>query len=79
MTEKQLIDRIELRSDVLVGKPVIRGTRLSVEFVLGLLAQGTTVEEILAEYEGLGQLDVQACMLYAAKSLEKTVILPLAG
>jgi hypothetical protein len=48
-----LLERISLDPKVMVGKPVVRGTRLTVDFILGLLAQGETVEEILAEYGGL--------------------------
>jgi uncharacterized protein (DUF433 family) len=52
----------------MVGKPVIRGTRLTVEFVLNLLAHGTTLEEILNEYKGLTTEDIQACLLFAKRS-----------
>ena len=77
MTENELLERITLNPKVMVGKPVIRGTRLTVQYILGLLVQGATVAEILEEYEGLTQADVQACLLFAAKSLESTVFLPL--
>jgi uncharacterized protein (DUF433 family) len=50
---------------VLVGKPVIRGTRLSVEFVIGLLADGWTEAEILANYPGISHEDLLACRAYA--------------
>jgi uncharacterized protein (DUF433 family) len=49
----------------MVGKPVIRGTRLTVEFILGLLAHGAAVTEILGEYEGLSPEDIQACFRFA--------------
>lgn len=52
MKEKQLLERITLNPNVMVGKPVIRGTRLTVEYILGLLAHGATTAEILQEYEG---------------------------
>ena len=61
----------------MVGKPVIKGTRLSVEYILGLLAHGATVEEILQEYEGLSLEDIQACLLFATKSLQDTEFMPL--
>ena len=61
----------------MVGKPVIRGTRLTVDYVLNLLAHGATVTEVLQEYEGLPQEDIQACLLFATKSLQETVFLPL--
>ena len=50
----------------MVGKPVIRGTRLTVEHVVALLAHGMTVEEILAEYDGIEREDVRACLLFDA-------------
>ena len=78
MKEKQLLERITLNPKVMVGKPVIRGTRLTVEYILGLLAHGATVAEILQEYEGLVEEDIQACLIFAAKSLESTAFMPLA-
>ena len=78
MTETQLLNRITLNPKVMVGKPVIKGTRLTVEFILGLLAHGATINEILDEYEGLTQEDIQACLLFATKSLESTAFMPLA-
>jgi uncharacterized protein (DUF433 family) len=77
MADEQLLERITVDPRVMVGKPVIRGTRLTVEFVLGLLAHGRTVEDILKEYEGLVREDVQACILFATKSLEDTAFMPL--
>jgi uncharacterized protein (DUF433 family) len=61
MTNNQLLERIVTNQNVLAGKPVIRGTRLSVEYILNLLAHGATTEEILSEYEGLSSEDIQAC------------------
>jgi len=78
MTEKQMLERIAINPKVKVGKPIIKGTRLTVEYILGLLAQGATFDEILQEYEGLTQEDIQACLLFATKSLESTVFMPLA-
>jgi uncharacterized protein (DUF433 family) len=57
--------RIALDPNVLVGKPVIRGTRLSVEFVIGLMADGWSEAEILANYPGVSHEDVTACLAYA--------------
>lgn len=76
-TEQRLLDRITLNSKVMVGKPVIRGTRLTVEYIVGLLAQGASEEEILSEYDGLAHEDLQACLLFAARSLADTTFLPL--
>ena len=78
MKEKQLLERITLNPKVMVGKPVIKGTRLTVEYILGLLAHGATTAEILQEYEGLTAEDIQACLIFAAKSLESTAFMPLA-
>ena len=76
--ENQLLERITFNPKVMVGKPVIKGTRLTVQYILGLLAHGATVSEILAEYKNLTQADIQACLLFATKSLESTVFMPLA-
>jgi uncharacterized protein (DUF433 family) len=78
MSDDQLLTRIAFDPEVMVGQPVIRGTRLTVAYVLNLLAHGATAEEILAEYEGLKREDVQACLLFATKSLESSQFLPLA-
>ncbi len=66
MTDQQLLERITLDPRIMVGKPVIRGTRLTVEYILNLLAYGATVAEILEEYDGLTQEDIQACLLFAS-------------
>ena len=70
MKEEQLLERIVLQPDVMVGKPVIKGTRLTVDYILGLLAAGETVDEILQEYGGLTPIDIQACLLFAKRSLQ---------
>jgi uncharacterized protein (DUF433 family) len=67
MNEKQLLKRITLDPKVMVGKPVIKGTRLTVDYILDLLAHGTTEAEILQEYEGLVPEDIRACLLFAAQ------------
>jgi len=79
MNKEQLLERITLNPKVMVGKPVIRGTRLTVEYILNLLAHGATFEEIMQEYDGLTQEDIRACLLFAAQSLESTVFMPLAA
>jgi uncharacterized protein (DUF433 family) len=58
-------DRIIVDPAILLGKPVVKGTRLAVEFIIELLAQGWTEEEILDNYPGLTREDIQACLLYA--------------
>lgn len=77
MADQELLARIILDPKVMVGKPVIRGTRLTVDFILGLLAHGETVEAILEEYGGLEREDVQACLLFASRSLASTDFAPL--
>lgn len=77
MSDQQLLERIAINPRVMVGKPVIRGTRLTVEYILNLLAHGAATEEIIAEYKGLTREDIQACILFATKSLESTAFMPL--
>ncbi|MCK6480080.1 MAG: DUF433 domain-containing protein [Planctomycetaceae bacterium] len=60
---------IQVDPDVLGGKPVIAGTRISVELVLGLLGRGYTAEQVIEQYGHLTPEDVRACMAYAAKVL----------
>ena len=77
MNQPDPILRITSNPAILAGKPVIRGTRISVEFILNLLAHGATNREILAEYNGLRDEDIQACLLFASKSLSNTSFMPL--
>ena len=77
MSDQELLERIALNPEVMVGKPVIRGTRLTVDYILNLLAHGASVEEIIGEYEGLTREDIQACFLFATKSLEDSSFVPL--
>lgn len=77
MTDNQLLERITINPEVVVGKPVIKGTRLTVDYILNLLAHGATTAEILAEYESLTAEDLQACLLFATKSLRETDFMPL--
>ncbi|MEX0701488.1 MAG: DUF433 domain-containing protein [Planctomycetales bacterium] len=79
MTDQQLLERISCDSRVIVGKPVVKGTRLTVDYILNLLAHGATIDDILAEYEGLAREDVLACLLFAAQSLSNTEFMPLAA
>jgi uncharacterized protein (DUF433 family) len=72
-----MLERISTNPKVMTGKPVIKGTRLTVEFILNLLAHGQTAQEIITEYKGLTQEDIQACILFASKTLENTVFMPL--
>ena len=70
-------DRITLDPAILVGKPVVRGTRLAVEHIVGLFAQGWTMETVLANYPGLTAEDVQACFAYASEMLQGERSYPL--
>ena len=71
-------DRINVDPKVLVGKPVIQGNRIAVEFVVELLGRGWTKEQILHEYDHLTTEDIQACLAYASEVLksERVYILP---
>ena len=64
MLNPQLMERITIDPAVMVGKPVIRGTRLTVEYILGLMASGAVVDEILEEYDGLIKDDINACLAW---------------
>jgi len=61
----------------MAGKPVVKGTRLTAEHILNLLAHGASETEILQEYNGLTREDIQACLLFATRSLENTAFMPL--
>lgn len=71
-------ERITIDPDVLVGKPIIKGTRISVEFVIDLMGRGWTVDQILGEYDHLTREDIQACLAYAGDLLksERVYLLP---
>ena len=76
MRDKELLLRITLDPKIMTGKPVIKGTRLTVEFILNLLAHGETFDSILTEYQGIDSDDIFACLLFATKSLENTDFVP---
>jgi uncharacterized protein (DUF433 family) len=67
--DQKLLERIVVNPKVMVGKRVIKGTRLTVEYVLNLLAHGATAPEIVREYKGLTKDDIQACILFAETQL----------
>jgi len=71
-------DRIVVDPEILVGKPVIKGTRLAVEFIIDLLAQGWTEADILRNYPGVTRQDIQACLAYASTVLKTERVYPLA-
>ncbi len=72
-------DRIVVDPQILVGKPIIKGTRLSVEFIVDLLSQGWSVAEILADYPGISAEDIQACLAYACARLQQEKIFPVSA
>src|ERR1700737_3418072 len=77
MDEKQLLERITVNPAIFGGKPIVRGRRLAVEDVLGMLAAGDSTETILAGYPWLEVEDIQACLAYAHKLVSHERIEPL--
>jgi uncharacterized protein (DUF433 family) len=69
MTEDEVLKRITIDPAIFGGKPIIRGLRMSVEHILGMLAAGDTAEKLLDEYPFLEVADIQACLAYAHRSL----------
>lgn len=69
MTEKKLLKRIVINPEIMLGKPVIKGTRLTVEIIIEKLAYGETVEDLKRDYPFLTEDDIRAALLYAAKRL----------
>jgi uncharacterized protein (DUF433 family) len=72
-------ERIAVNPEVMVGKPVIRGTRIPVEMIVRMLANGVSEDEILKEYQRLTPLDIRAALAYAASVLANEEVLPLTG
>lgn len=71
------LERISIDSEVLQGKPVVKGSQLAVEFILDLLAQGWTSEDILLNYPGLTAADIQACLSYATSLIRREGVPPV--
>jgi len=69
-------DRITLDTAVLAGKPVVRGSRLAVDFILGLMGQGWTEADILRNYPGITHDDIAACLQYASEILQSEKVYP---
>jgi uncharacterized protein (DUF433 family) len=69
MIEKELLKRIIIDPKIMLGKPVIKGTRLSVEIIVEKVAYGATFNEIRRDYPFITEEDIKAALLYAAKSL----------
>jgi len=71
MTEQSILSRISTNPAIFGGKPIIRGHRLAVEHVLGMLAAGDTMEDILEAYAWLEKEDIQACLAYTHRRSER--------
>ncbi|MHB1681143.1 MAG: DUF433 domain-containing protein [bacterium] len=74
---KEFLEHIELNPKIMQGKPVIKGTRLTVQYILNLLANGETIDEITKEYKGIAREDILACLLYASETIDNTTFIPL--
>ena len=70
-------DHIIVDPEILVGKPVIKGTRLTVDYIIELLAQGWSEAEILRNYPGLTSEDIRANLLYASEMIRSEKVYPL--
>jgi uncharacterized protein (DUF433 family) len=75
MQNEQLLKRIIIDPEILTGKPVIKGTRLSVQYIIGLMAAGADCGEIISEYPKLTEDDILACLLFASKALDSNKML----
>ncbi len=81
MSEQRILERITINPQIFGGKPIIRGRRLAVEHVLGMLAAGDTTETLLEGYPWLEREDIQACLIYARRIVanERIELLPAAS
>ncbi len=70
-------DLIEINPKIMVGKPVIKGTRIKVEMILEKLAAGESTEEILRQHPRLSREQVLACIEYAARSMDASFVFPV--
>jgi uncharacterized protein (DUF433 family) len=68
---------IEINQEIMLGKPVIKGTRITVEHIISLLSQDISIDEILQEYKGLEKAQILACLQYAENLLENTTTFDL--
>mgnify|MGYP001608361796 CR=1 FL=1 len=73
---EELLKRIVINPKVMVGKPVIKGTRIPVDTIVRLMAQGMSIEEILEDYPNLSKQDVKAALLYSAEVVSGEIVLP---
>ena len=77
MDESKLLERIPINPDIFGGKPIIRGKRLAVEHILGMLATGDSPDTILSGYSWLEPEDIRACLVYARRVIGRERIEPL--
>ncbi len=70
-------DRIVIDPDILVGKPVVKGTRIAVELVIDLLARGWSQEQVMQQYDHITVEDIQACLGYASEILKSERVYPV--
>jgi uncharacterized protein (DUF433 family) len=77
MNENKLLERITVNPNIFGGKPIIRGRRLAVEHILGMLAAGDTPEVLLEGYPWLEYEDIQACLVYAQRLVGHERVEPL--
>jgi uncharacterized protein (DUF433 family) len=71
----EYMKRISANPEIMFGKPVIKGTRITVEFILEQLAEGATFEEITSDYPGLSAEDIRACLAYSADVISRDVLI----
>ena len=71
------MNRIILDPDILCGKPIVRGTRLAVEFIVDRVADGWSLQQILDQYPGLSEEDVRECLRYAGQTLKSERVYPI--
>lgn len=77
LQEQQLLERITVNPEIFGGKPIIRGRRLAVEHILGMLAAGDSVETLLEGYPWLEREDIQACLVYAHRLIGHERVEPM--
>ena len=77
MDAQKLLERITVNPKIFNGKPIVRGRRLAVEHILGMLAAGDTPETILEGYPWLEREDIQACLIYAHRLVSHERVEPL--
>ena len=77
MDDKNILERIEMNPKVMLGKPVIKGTRIPVELLVRMMSQGIPETKILAEYPRLELADIRAALSYAARIVAQEDVFPL--